>query len=91
MAKHKVTFLPADVTAHVLPTGGGSARDDSLLAHRDFSGVQARIDAARRRMARTNGSGRARELAGFGAKLRQAWDSESFDWRRAIVTTSASG
>lgn len=38
--------LPGDVTAHVLPTGGGSARDDSLLAYRDFAAVQRRIDAA---------------------------------------------
>ncbi len=38
--------LPASVTAHVLPTGGGSKRDDSLLAYRDFSAVQRRIDAA---------------------------------------------
>lgn len=55
------------------------------LAARD--GLQGRIDAARRRMARANGSGRVRELAGFGAKLREAWEGESFDWRRAIVTT----
>ncbi|GAB2727705.1 patatin-like phospholipase family protein [Nocardioides pakistanensis] len=38
--------LPEGVTAHVLPTGGGSARDDSLLAYRDFSGVLERIEAA---------------------------------------------
>jgi NTE family protein len=36
--------LPADVEAHVLPAGGTSARDDSVLAHRDFSSVQRRID-----------------------------------------------
>ena len=36
--------LPAGVEAHVLPAGGTSARDDSLLAHRDFSSVQRRID-----------------------------------------------
>jgi NTE family protein len=29
----------------VLPARGTSARDDSLLAHRDFAGVQRRIDA----------------------------------------------
>jgi NTE family protein len=28
----------------VLPAGGTSARDDSVLAHRDFSSVQHRID-----------------------------------------------
>lgn len=36
--------LPAGVTAHVLPARGTSVRDDSLLAHRDFSGVAARIE-----------------------------------------------
>jgi NTE family protein len=39
--------LPTDVTAHVLPTGGGgSAKDDSLLSYRDFSAVVRRIDQA---------------------------------------------
>jgi NTE family protein len=38
--------LPDDVTAYVLPTGGGSAKDDSLLAYRSFGGVRQRIDAA---------------------------------------------
>ena len=42
----EMATLPADVTAHVLPTGGGSARDDSLLAYRDFSAVGRRIDQA---------------------------------------------
>jgi NTE family protein len=37
--------LPDGVEAHVLPARGTSARDDSLLAHRDFAGVQRRIDA----------------------------------------------
>jgi NTE family protein len=36
--------LPPGVRAHVLPAGGTSARDDSVLAHRDFSSVQRRID-----------------------------------------------
>jgi NTE family protein len=31
---------------HVLPARGTSARDDSLLAHRDFSKVKARIEAS---------------------------------------------
>ena len=30
----------------MLPARGTSARDDSLLAHRDFSRVRARIDAS---------------------------------------------
>jgi NTE family protein len=34
------------VEAHVLPARGTSSRDDSLLAHRDFAGVQDRIDAS---------------------------------------------
>jgi NTE family protein len=36
--------LPPGVQAYVLPAGGTSARDDSVLAHRDFSSVQDRID-----------------------------------------------
>ncbi len=32
--------LPDGVEAHVLPARGTSSRDDSLLAHRDFAGVQ---------------------------------------------------
>jgi NTE family protein len=40
--------LPAHVTAHVLPTGGGTPKDDSLLSYRDFRGVVRRIDAAYR-------------------------------------------
>lgn len=55
------------------------------LAARDA--LQRRLDVARARLARVNGSGHARQLVGFGAALRKAWDGESFDWRRAIVTT----
>lgn len=42
----EMAALPDHVTAHVLPTGGGSARDDSPLAYRDFSAVVHRINAA---------------------------------------------
>jgi len=42
----EMAALPEQVTAHVLPTGGGSARDDSLLSYRDFTAAQRRIDAA---------------------------------------------
>ena len=35
-----------EVTAHVLPSGGLTRRDDSLLAYRDFGAVTRRIDAA---------------------------------------------
>jgi len=31
---------------HVLPARGTSSRDDSLLAHRDFTQVRVRIDAS---------------------------------------------
>lgn len=37
--------LPEGVVAHVLPAAGTSAKDDSLLAHRDFSGIAHRIDS----------------------------------------------
>ncbi|MCY7401364.1 MAG: patatin-like phospholipase family protein [Nocardioides sp.] len=37
--------IPEGVETHVLPAGGTSTRDDSVRAHRDFSGVQQRIDA----------------------------------------------
>jgi NTE family protein len=36
--------LPDGVEAHVLPARGTSVRDDSLLAHRDFSSVERRIE-----------------------------------------------
>ncbi len=38
--------LPDDVTAYVLPAGGGSDKDDSLWAYRSFGSVRSRIDAA---------------------------------------------
>lgn len=38
--------LPDHVTAHVLPTGGTSRKDDSLLAYRDFGIVADRIEQA---------------------------------------------
>jgi NTE family protein len=40
--------MPDGVVAHVLPTGGGSAKDDSLLAYRSFDAVGARVDKAYR-------------------------------------------
>ena len=44
---HKeIAELPDGVVAHVLPTGGGSAKDDSLLAYRSFAQVRSRIDTA---------------------------------------------
>jgi NTE family protein len=42
----EMSELPEGVVAHVLPTGSGSAKDDSLLAYRSFGAVRARIDAA---------------------------------------------
>ena len=41
----ELTEAPDDVEVHVLPAGGTSARDDSVLAFRDFASVQRRIDA----------------------------------------------
>ncbi len=38
--------VPEGVTAHVMPTGGVSAKDDSLLAYRRLGGVRARMDSA---------------------------------------------
>jgi NTE family protein len=38
--------VPDGVEVHVLPARGTSARDDSLLSHRDFSRVAARIEAS---------------------------------------------
>jgi NTE family protein len=40
----EMSKLPPHVRAYVLPAGGTSPRDDSVLAHRDFSSVQERID-----------------------------------------------
>ena len=45
--QREMAELPAHVTAHVLPTGGGDERrDDSLLSYRDFAAVMRRIDRA---------------------------------------------
>ncbi|MDX6326708.1 MAG: hypothetical protein QOK15_3062 [Nocardioidaceae bacterium] len=48
--RHRFHFemaqLPEHVEAHVLPTGGASARDDSLLAYRRFGQVHSRVEAA---------------------------------------------
>jgi NTE family protein len=41
----ELAAIPEGVAAHVLPAAGTSARDDSLLAHRDFRSIQRRIDA----------------------------------------------
>jgi NTE family protein len=42
----EIAALPADVQVHVLPTGGGSARDDTPWAYRDMAVVGRRISAA---------------------------------------------
>ena len=44
----EMSEIPDGVVAHVLPTGGGSAKDDSLLAYRSFDAVTARVDKAYR-------------------------------------------
>jgi len=38
--------LPHQVAAYVLPTGGGSPRDDSILAYRSFGSIRRRIEKA---------------------------------------------
>jgi NTE family protein len=40
--------LPAGVTAHILPTGGGSSRDDSPWAYRNLGAAGHRIERAHR-------------------------------------------
>ena len=44
----EMSEIPDGVVAHVLPTGGGSAKDDSLLAYRSFSAIESRVDKAYR-------------------------------------------
>jgi NTE family protein len=45
--QREMAELPAHVSAHVLPSGGGDERrDDSLLSYRDFAAVMRRIDRA---------------------------------------------
>lgn len=41
----EIDELPDGVEAHVLPAAGTSDRDDSMFAYRDFSTVEARIEA----------------------------------------------
>ncbi|UWZ59475.1 patatin-like phospholipase family protein [Dactylosporangium aurantiacum] len=42
----ELSEAPPEVTVHVLPTGGGSARDDSPLSYRDMTLARARIERA---------------------------------------------
>ncbi len=42
--QREMAELPEGVEAHVLPARGTSSKDDSLLAHRDFRGVELRIE-----------------------------------------------
>jgi NTE family protein len=39
----EMAALPPDVDVHVLPTGGGEARDDSPWAYRDLAAIGRRI------------------------------------------------
>lgn len=43
----EIEAVPDGVEVHVLPSGGGSSKDDSIRAYRDFSKVEQRIEAAR--------------------------------------------
>ena len=47
--------------------------------------LEERIKAARTKLARTNGTGPLRAVAGLGANLRDAWEHEGLDWRRSIL------
>jgi NTE family protein len=42
----EMASLPDDVEVHVLPTGGGSAADDSPLAYRDMASATVRVERA---------------------------------------------
>ena len=42
----EMSSIPEGVTVHVLPTGGGSARDDSPLTYRDLRSAMRRITQA---------------------------------------------
>jgi NTE family protein len=42
----EMAAIPPGVTAHVLPTGGGEARDNNPLAYRDMAAVGRRISRA---------------------------------------------
>jgi NTE family protein len=56
----EMAALPAGVTAHVLPAGGGEPRDDSPWAYRDMAAVGRRISrayTASRRYLRDHGVG----------------------------------
>ncbi len=44
----EIAALPDTVEAHVLPTGGGSAKDDAPMAYKDLSKIEDRITAAHR-------------------------------------------
>ncbi len=44
----EMAALPAGTTAHVLPTGGGSPKDDSPLSYRNLSAARTRIERAYR-------------------------------------------
>jgi site-specific DNA recombinase len=54
------------------------------LAARDA--LEAKITAARARLARTTGSTRLRAVAELGADLRDAWDHEGLEWRRQVLS-----
>ena len=54
------------------------------LASRDA--LEGRIKAARAKLARTNGTGPLRAVVGLGATLRTAWEVESLDWRRQVLS-----
>ena len=54
------------------------------LASRDT--LEERIRTARGKLARVNGTDPVRAVAGLGKELRAAWDGESLDWRRQVLS-----
>ena len=54
------------------------------LASRDA--LEGRIKAAQAKLARVNGTGPLRAIAGLGVRLRAAWDAEQLEWRRRVLS-----
>jgi DNA invertase Pin-like site-specific DNA recombinase len=48
--------------------------------------LEGRIKSQRARLARTNGTGPLRAVAGLGASLRDAWEHEGLDWQRQVLS-----
>lgn len=47
--------------------------------------INARLNANRQRLSKSNGHGTLHEIIGAGAEVRKQWDSQGLDWKRAII------